>query len=199
MLLERMLLNRNDIWLRRLSLEGQLRLLRRQDRGRRRRDLQIFRRFCCDRRNVDLRGQLLLQLAILCETVSILEAEADIVEHGELLVVAEIEAGYHAVVWDGEEGEILARVHLEQLFLPHHDSPGSKIFIIALFRFNSTTVLQDPLRSCYFIFVELGEFTSQPLSIFTFHSRQSGLHFCKSPMKLHQSFFVLFHHPIHAL
>ena len=45
--------------------------------------------------------------------VSILEAEADVVEHGELLVVAEIEAGDHAVVRDGEKGEILARVHLD--------------------------------------------------------------------------------------
>ena len=52
-------------------------------------------------------------LSVLGEAVSVLEAEADVVEHGELLVVAEIEAGYHTVVGDGEEGEVLAGVHLD--------------------------------------------------------------------------------------
>ena len=89
-----------------------MRLRRREDRSRRRR-LRVLRRFRGGRRHRRHFGLRGLLLSVLGETVSILEAEADVVEHGELLVVAEIEAGYHAVVGDREEGEILARVHLD--------------------------------------------------------------------------------------
>ena len=89
-----------------------MRLRRREDRSRRRR-LRVLRRFRGGRRHRRHFGLRGLLLSVLGETVSILEAEADVVEHGELLVVAEIEAGDHAVVRDGEKGEILARVHLD--------------------------------------------------------------------------------------
>ena len=85
----------------------------RQNSGGQRLRGRILRWFCggCgERRYFCLRDLL---LSVLGKAVSILEAEADVVEHGELLVVAEIEAGYHTVVGDGEEGEVLAGVHLD--------------------------------------------------------------------------------------
>ena len=39
--------------------------------------------------------------------VGVVRAERDVVEHGKLLVIVQVKAGDHIVVWHGKQGEVL--------------------------------------------------------------------------------------------